>query len=449
MIIAPRQNSAGDKQTSVVLGIIVACWTSFVVLKPAFLGLSGEEHIFGNLAVTSDGLDWIVQGYALYEQVDQVWPQLRNIGFVLVSAIGAASGAPSVVIGLSLSIGLIFQLFFVYRISRLVTDGYYSKLLVIATFSSLPFHFFSNYVLADTIAIGLMMASVYFGLKNHLEANHRHWAAAVTFALLATLFQNYGWGPILVIFSLGLFRRFRRYTKTLTQTLILITGIALQQLITYNWVHFIEHKAQPTQFGLLSVSFDMFDFYLGIYSSIYTPPIIGFLISFALFSLFGNKLPRRDAGYWVIFLLGAIGVSFTLLVFFYQWRESRFSYIGSTFLVLAITLVLVKLADNCKEPVYGLFLLPFIGIVFAGWFLLTPSNEWRPTLQELDYGSHWSIRQTYSNTTPTTWIFEATNDFCSEGGLLPTREELREEYGLSNYQSNIGRFAIANCFFSK
>lgn len=431
-----------------VLTICVSLWVAFIALKPALLGWSGESLIFGNLAVTSDGLDWIVQGFALHERVDEIWPQLRNIGFVLVATLGAAAEAPAVVIGMSLTIGLIVQFFFAYKISKLVTNRHYSRLLVIAVYSSLPFHFFSNYVLADTIAISLMLASTYFGLRNFLEVNRMHWSVAVALALLATLFQNYGWGALLVVFAVGIFREGKRVQEKLFQALSLFLGIGVQQLIVYAWTGLIEHRTQPEQFSFLAFKVDMFEFYYGIYSTIHAPLILAALTSLVVFWLLGNKLPRLNKSDWVLILLGAIGVAFTALVFFYQWPESRFSYIGTAFLVLAVSLAVARLADSATRSGAGIVLFSFLPLLLTGWFLLTPSSEWRPTLENIDYGSHWSLRDTYSNTTPSSWVLDATFNYCNRGGLLPTREALRDKYEVSNYQSNIGLFAISHCFFA-
>jgi hypothetical protein len=334
--------------------------------------------------ISDDGFDWIQQGLALYQHVlgidREPWPMLRNPIYVVVGAIDFALGASGSVIIFSHAGGVFMALWPIGGLARKLGYATHTIAAIVMAQYFVGLGYLRLWILSDTLCIGLMTWSVCLLAIYQLQHNRPLMpASSAALASIAGLTQTYGiipfctTGTVLVLWG---------YLKSREVNRVMIAAVIAVPLSTFSllksWQLAIPHGLRPPQFELMQLSFDMLPFYLNVWST--TFPIL--LPLLALTYKF-----RRDRGIRIAPLeagMLASVLAFVLLSFFYQWPESRFTFIYLSIVTVAIILLCAPCHWSDHAP-QRLLMDRAVAIAFgvsalSGLFVV-PGNYWRPTVR--------------------------------------------------------------------
>jgi hypothetical protein len=156
------------------------------------------------------------------------------------------------------------------------------------------------------------------------------------------------------------------------------------------------HLITPDNFNLLKFNFGMLNFYGNVWAIFFSPFIL-FLIIFwrrYLIASLQNKF---------VICITVILLAMSMLCFFYQWPESRFTfYLWPWFLLLFFSTVKVK---NSKVALF-LSLLLIVNCIYA------PSNYWQPQITSLSYVNNTNWVMGYFQATSTDRKISCKGEDC-------------------------------------
>jgi len=361
------------------MGIIVLC---LLFQLQVMLGL--RDGIFFNSYpfISDDGYDWIYEGIALSDLLQkgklEPWPILRSPGFVLISTIDAwfrANGGVILgaqVIGTFLALAALVWLAGIFRVSALPT-----LCGLVALYLS-PLGQMRLYVLSDALASGLLALSVAaYCHYRYLRGGNVALVVVCLFSLGAALVQTYGLIPLLVLSAFDLVRDWLR-AKPLD--LRLVIGVFLTTFMFVSmlwlWTSLIPHLDRPNQFSLLKLSTAMSPFYLRTWVFAF-----GLFIPLLLISMLqrmSHKLSAVIKG-GAAQSLGMLILAFMTITFFYQWEESRFTFIYQPVFFAWILVLLapsVNLHDIFKARIFSSWAISVIAVitclVYSGLGIVAP-----------------------------------------------------------------------------
>jgi hypothetical protein len=119
----------------------------------------------------------------------------------------------------------------------------------------------------------------------------------------------------------------------------------------------------------------MFNFYLNTWGYFFAP------IAISLMFKKYYKLNFRCLSYEII-ASSAVAISFAVLIFFYQWGESRFTYYIWPWAMISFFWVI-----NPIKKIKMTFVLSSLLIIFS---FLTPDNLWAPSLRSISI-NNWAV----------------------------------------------------------
>jgi hypothetical protein len=348
-----------------------------IVFSIKFILLSSGDLINHYPYITPDGFDWYVEGMYISAFIngDAVGPLnvLRPPFFVFITYLDYVFGGAGYVIGPL--IGLTFVVNF-YLISALLKNEKLNlnsiKIIILICIFFMPINYIKPYLLADSMAISLSLASFYFLIKHFCSKRQFFLVIGLLLSILAAITQLYAVIPsVLVIFYYYCKKMFARKAIFNQEFIYLLSLVIIIFTILYTWRNIIPHNQTPANFSLLKLSTNMFDFYVATWFYFYFPFIVLFLFNKLKINILSSK----------VFLLSFIFVTFNILIFSYQWPETRFTTYAWYFGLL-LFLFNIDLSSNFKVKT---LVLIFVAICFCG-----TSNYWAISKENISFSYRFS-----------------------------------------------------------
>lgn len=326
--------------------------------------------------ISPDGFDWYMQGVYLDKVLSGATlpelPVLRPPLFVLITAADYIAGGRGLIF--SLAIGL--AIFFTYYFTLKIVDSAYGEesrkswyILPLAISATVyPINFFKPYLLADSLAVTLSLASVLLLVKYHKEEKLHFLAISIAAAVLAGLTQTYGLIPFAVSCMVGFLFNIHS-NKLKSRNFITSAFIASVLFISFTllWRWIMPHETTPKNFELLKVSTAMFGFYARTWGYYFIPLMIFFII-------FRRLKTAWHTSRFIISSSTIVVIFFALLCLFYQWPEARFTYFFWPWLMI------LMFSSIRLDSVKGAYLIPILMLLLVA---LVPNNYWSPSWQSM------------------------------------------------------------------
>ncbi len=355
-----------------------------------------------------DSFDWISNSTYLLNlitggmQIEA--PTIRQPLFSIVLLLPLASDSP--VIALAAIQLAALGIFFVSNsiLSDLRVRPTTRFLVILILLFSHSFNSFRVYLMPDFIAIFLSLSAVRYyllALANHSEFV-RPLLIAATFSSLAGVTQFYGFFPSLVFSALICSQLISRKGKS-TGVLALLLNISITASLQVIWmvfklIHFGSVTATAvSHFELLAFEFTNLEFYLNVWGIFFLPLI--FLILLSAPRVIKTKIEKPETG--AILFLGSLNLLMMGFIFFYQWKEARFTTFFFPYAVILASFLLDRFTKDFKSKISLL-----LTGVLVSFVCLVPSDDlMRPTLRAQI--SNLSSPQSVINANYITSIFES------------------------------------------
>jgi hypothetical protein len=417
----------------------------------SYLPVIGSHSVFQSLyPLPPDSLDWIIQGRYLWNLSDAALPVLRNPGFVWISASDHFTGNNGIAFATANALGLASQWLAFLLVARWahIRPPLLSAFLL--AFFLVPTHYVSALPLSDGLAVGLfLLGAVVLGRAIHIHST-RQAIAGTILGLLSALIQIYGLIILLVGASIVLANLVRpkvAHRKFYTQAFL---GQAIALAIFFSvkiwWESTIPHETVPTQIGLLDLKFTMASFYSSVWFYEFGPLVIPLAICLlAQFKLTSDALRRLFTSQEMQLL--AFGASLLLVAsFFYQWPESRFSYVYVGAFYIAAMVVAHRVLGAASKLPTAILLAPLLIVSVLLGLIATPANPWELSLRHIKPGNFWAIPLDASRR-PLAWVDGWIQASC--GSAKESRGvsdlELSSHSELDPYQTKVLVFARDHC----
>ena len=244
----------------------------------------------------------------------------------------------------------------------------------------MPLGYFYFWVLSDTLCMALMMVSVVLLIYFNDSHKKLFLVLAFLFSLSAGLTQTYGMIPFLILATLlfkdtVIFNRQPSWGLLLSVCFNLLLWFFLQKC----WETVIPHIVRPTNFELLHLGIGMAAFYFNVWSFVFLPLTPVVLAMFIQISQAGLDLK----GIWI--KICVIVMFFMSITFFYQWSDSRFTFI---YIPLIFMMLLALIQSNKKSKLSSVTLVISAVLYGITGFFVAPSSYWGPKISTLEIAPH-------------------------------------------------------------
>ena len=330
--------------------------------------------------ISPDGYEWYTNGLYYLERSWHhrenlpILPVLRPPVYVALNTLDFLIFESGIVLGATQALSIFFTYYFcliLYRQFRANSDKESSIHLwcLALAITLLPINFFRPYILSDSLTVCLSLGSVILLSRFFEDQKYFSLALASMTATLAALTQTYGYIPFFIflsIYAIGK-RSIITYSKFLIYLIALSLPIFTYIIVHYLWRQTLPHLMTPDNFILLSFSLKNWSFYQLIWPLYFWPILTSLAIALLLIKnkrwLFGGP----PTLYLVVLI-------FATLCFFYQWKDSRFTYYFWPWALILFLSILPRLNVVLKS----VLLLPFIASIF-----IFPLNPWHPDAQSI------------------------------------------------------------------
>jgi len=325
--------------------------------------------------ISVDGYEWYTNGVYLYESLAGRFNQLPLITvlrppvYVVLAALDYGIGENGIIIGLAASICIVTsylaasKLCF-HKCANLRVDNIFIGWCLALAFTFSPINFIRPYILADTLATALSILSICI-LKKFFESNHIHYLiVASLLSGLSALTQTYGFIPFAIYTTSQLAFIWRKQSNKYRATVLgclTITAIAAF-LASYYWRLYMPHLTTPDNFNFFEFSLKNLNFYKNTWAFVLWPVILVFLTS-----LVNHRFRVAINSFQISIIL--ICITFGILSFFYQWKESRFTFL------LWPWIIIFTLSTASQLNKFSQYLIVSIFIVST---FIIPINYWMP-----------------------------------------------------------------------
>jgi len=415
----------------------------FIALAAAYRPISRNKDLLEDYSlITRDGFQWIIQGRAFSNGLfSEPWPELRNPGYVFVTALDNLFGAAGYVISLSIAVSLLVQIFVIHYISfQLLKSRLLAGIIALAVILS-PIQFISIHVLSDASSVALMFLIILQIFKVLYLEKKINLFYFFILTLITPLFQLYTIYPLIVLIILTIYVRFRYPKNNSHSYLIKISlygflGLLLGVIIRQTWYASIPHESVPNQFSLINFNFENFYFYLNTWTWLIGPTIVLSLLIIAFIKL-------RNFNIFTVYIF-SLFTFYAISIFFYSWQESRFSYFLTilSFIVFTLCVSLLK-SNNIKS----LISISLAALVFIFGSVFTPTDKWSPTVGESVMFRPWILHGFWGSPAYTEYT-SARNLYCLADVIqVEVTDKLIEETMPIIYRSDLqlAKFALKNC----
>lgn len=347
--------------------------------------------------ITDDGFDWILEGAALHDRLagKHVPPLhlLRAPGFVLVTALDSAVDGRGLVVILAQGTAFFVTGLLLLSLARRLGVSPLLAGATLAVAMLTPLNYFRLFVLADPLAVALLCGSAVSLLRYFEAPSARSIGTAAGLAVIGALTQTYAAIPFLVGSALDVaLRARRRQSIKLPAAALILAGLALAGLKLL-WKASMPHLFELSTFGVLGASFAMWDFYLHVWTFAFAP-ILPALVT-GIYCWLRRGRPREVQ---VAFATLSV-LAFAILSFFYQWPETRFTFIYHPLVIVLVLLLLAPTSSADEEtttfrsrragdPPLGA--IAAAGVVASALLVVaqlgvTPSSYWSTRLDTLEW----------------------------------------------------------------
>jgi hypothetical protein len=408
------------------------------------LSIDGKDILGSYSAITVDGFDFILTGRAIASGVIVDLPVLRNPLFTLISAIDYLIGGIGIAFAFTIGLSLILQYVAISKLMKFygLSKSISTSILVIFFFN--PIHFLDLYILSDSFSLSIMM----FGIATLIiKKNNTSEITGVLLIIISALGQFYTLFGLLFFFinnriqGMTLLNYMKQFLKNKNIYLTAIL-LAFYLLIRKSWTTLIDHQSVPNNFSLLEVSFKMFNFYLNTWIVLFIPFIIvilGVTFTQSQTLVYFIKTKFFDSGFIISLFLA-------ILLFFYQWKESRFSYLLVIFIIINLILFFYNIKITRSIEIYVIF-IAILTLVFS--VLWSPKDNWQPRVGETRFFRPW-ITERYWERVPFSYYVELRDQYCSDRNLSTISEKLPEVSDefvkeMPTPVRDMSKFGIGNC----
>ena len=335
--------------------------------------------------ISPDGFDWLTEGFWLTQTVlgknvsDVTLPIARPPVFVFITFLDALLGQNAYVISLAFGASFLGTGYFAVKS---IGSGLDPLLLLVFLFALLfsPVNFVRKWLLSDSVCVFISLVSVYYLFVFYRNSfNSLSQMIILSFGIaVCGATQTYGLvAPLISIGVLSILAIKGRDFILLGRLFgIFFSSLLIFLLFSLLWYGFIPHVSTPVTFGLLDIySFAMAKFYFHLWIYYFFP-----FMPLMIIALWVDRKLFFEDPFLISLWLSVI--AFFVLTFFYQWPESRFTFIYWHLFVIALFKTYLYV-DNRKHQFYKAFFLGFASglIIFQGLFLSV--NEWQPSLHEI------------------------------------------------------------------
>lgn len=337
-----------------------------------FWYLGGGDVVNYYPYISPDGFDWYLEGVYLIKFLGgaslPALPVLRPPLFVLVTAADFIFGRGGAILGAISGLTIFGTYYFAVKtIDTLFSEGesnsWYAIPIAIGS-CIYPLNFIKPFLLADSLAMTLSLASVFALVCYYQKWQARALISSTILAALAGLTQTWALMPFLLAGSLAIFYSFFDAKKRMLEYfLALVSASAIFLLLTVAWRINIPHVTTPENFTLLKLSGNMFNFYIKTWSFYFLPLILFFVFSWSC-------EVACDFKRYVSAMSATLVTVFGLLCFFYQWPEARFTYFMWPWLMIFF---FSSVRPQKKTGSKLIIVLMLILVV------LVPANYWQPS----------------------------------------------------------------------
>lgn len=381
--------------------------------------------------ISDDGYDWITEGIYLKSKFLGLLTDEQNLAvvrppvYVFITAVDSffkMNGLFVAIVNVLATLGTGIISFLLLKKKSL---NFLEVLLLVVALFYTPINYVRFWLLSDCLAVFLGLVAFY-GVNNFIVTKNQQPSLLISTLIalsivLAGLCQTYAMIPALLSigflflkiiltkessWSLGSWLQKKRPLMELLK-LVVTTGVIFV-LALWSWQQSIPHQRTPMNFSLIKINFNMFTFYKDTWSYYFFPFLSIFYLLFKCRKEIFIRLSDQNK---ILFLI--IGAHL-LLVFFYQWPESRFSFLfWPYFIILMFNFIFEN--NFLKNKFSTVF---FISFLFIQCFLSYPDNEWQPSLSSLTWGKGFSID--YSQRPPVTRFPQ--HCFDNKGALCSSKD---------------------------
>lgn len=374
-----------------------------------FVILANGDVINNYPYISPDGFDWYMEGVYFTKLLSGAilpeLPVLRPPLFVFVTAIDYLAGGG----GWVLAFFLCTTVFFTYYLSLKIIDStYLGKIksknhwfivpLAIGT-TFYPLNFFKPYLLADSLAVALSLASVLLLVKYYTKEKFHFLVLSIIVSVLSGMTQTYGLIPYILSCSVGFLLHIQ---SNKSKAVIFIIAIFIVSVLfislTSLWRWVLPHATTPHNFDLLKVSTDMLGFYISTWGYYFLPFILFFFFIRRIIMVWNISSFVKFSSLLVV-LVSA------LLCFLYQWPDARFTYyFWPWFMILLFSSIHL-------ETIKGVYLMPTLMLLLI---VIVPSNYWAPTWQSVRFSilKNWVVD--YFDASPIDRNINTCGNDCNE-----------------------------------
>ena len=332
--------------------------------------------------ISPDGFDWITEGYWLSSNIQGAnispvtLPTARPPLFVIVTALDSFLGQNGYGIALVFGLSFFRMGYFALKSLGKDTNPVFAVVMLIALLLT-PVNFVRKWILSDAVCVFLSFGATYYLFELYKKSFGTYLQMTVLSMgiAFAGATQTYGLISPLIGISVLFFIVVKDKNISMLKRMfyILFISVIFWALILFFWYRFIPHHSIPTTFGLIKLSLDMSSFYFNTWSYFFLH-----FIPLLFVVIFVDKNTIIRDSFLVSLWLSV--VSFMVLAFFYQWRDSRFTFLFWHLFVVAIfkTYSYVKKHRGFKVIMLG---LASMLIVFQSFFL--SADEWQPNLRKI------------------------------------------------------------------
>lgn len=368
--------------------------------------LSGGNAYNNYEFLSSDGIDWLVEGHYLWHSMQEnQFPfelhVLRPPLYVVFTTLDAMLGGKGYVLSLVSALSMAGT---VYYALKFIGNTRPSLVIYAATFILLilaPINYFRLFFQADPLATALSLAATWYVYQALCTSPSKGYSiAAFVLVTLSMLTQTYGLIAPSILFAVyastnwlpELFTKLKIENKLndlhsfwrkdilpkFNKSLIIILAALTFYVLRYFWLETIPHNKIPDNFKLLKFNPEMLLFYKMTWGY-YLSPIIILIIGMCFWKKIRHYLVKDIISISMLMIV----LVFMALLILYNWKDARFTYYFWPYLIiLFIRLSTVFLKQS--RIINGVFLSLAATIILSQTLHFYPQNYTSPDIAKLN-----------------------------------------------------------------
>ena len=407
------------------------------------ISLGRKDLISAYSAITVDGFDFIIAGRALADGFVGRIVSLRNPAYTFISYLDAITGKVGIIFGITISLSLLIQIYSMIKIMKFFNLQVVLQNLILLSFFFHWIHYINIYILSDLFSLSLMLLGLYFlitGINQNIFTKNE--SIGIFIISISALGQFY------TLLSLGILiikLTNQNIQKSIRLKILLILALNISIVIGIRlcWNLLVPHKSVPLNIELLKLNFNMLNFYSNTWIVMFLPLLISVIIliisnlNFNFKSYLHNYIKES-----LFFLVNVVVIA--IITFFYQWPESRFSYL---LFIFTFILVIYTVKNNEKIWKDFMYLCTILTILFSIFW--SPVNKWQPRVGESVFFRPWIVER-YWESVPFKYYVEIRDSYCKISDISEKKKRWQQINNIEILQMvepvrETALFGIRNC----